>query len=137
MSGHLTGGGLGGLGSVLVRRQAMDLGLTPLPAEDADRALRTLERLFRHDIPKWALTGGLATEVHWTRLTGQTSLRPLNDIDFIVDSFDALPQSLANDFMFRHIHPFDPPGKTLLQMVDVDDPQYKARDRCEAAQQRD
>ena len=88
--------------------------------EDAERVSRTLERLFRHDVGSWALTGGLAAELYWTRLTGQTCLRPLNDVDFIVDSFDALPSSLANDFLFRHIHPLDPPGRTLLQSLDSD-----------------
>jgi hypothetical protein len=48
------------------------------------------------------------------------SLRPLNDIDFIVESFDHIPSSLGDDFLFRHIHPFDPPGKTLLQCIDAD-----------------
>jgi hypothetical protein len=97
----------------------MDLDpLECLLAEDAKRVSRTFEKLLRHNVGSWALTGGLAVEVHWTRLTGQTSIRPLNDVDFIVDSFDGLPQSLANDFLFRHIHPLDPPGKTLLQSFD-------------------
>src|SRR5690242_14500815 len=50
----------------------------------------------------------------------RSSLRPLNDIDFVVESFDNLPPSLGDDFLFGHIHPFDPPGKTLLQCVDAD-----------------
>jgi hypothetical protein len=97
----------------------MDLHLLRiLSAENAERVSRTFEKLLHHDIGTWALAGGLAVELHWTSLTGQTSMRPLNDIDFIVRSFDDLPQSLANDFKFRHIHPFDPPGKTLLQSLD-------------------
>jgi hypothetical protein len=44
--------------------------------------------------------------------------RNLNDIDFIVNSFDDIPVTLSRDFLFRHIHPSDPPGKTLLQCVD-------------------
>jgi tartrate dehydratase beta subunit/fumarate hydratase class I family protein len=45
-------------------------------------------------------------------------VRSLNDIDFIVDSFEHIPQSLAGEFLFRHVHPFDPPGKTLVQSID-------------------
>jgi hypothetical protein len=44
----------------------------------------------------------------------------LNDIDFITDSFDCIPESLADDFLFRHVHPFDPPGRTLLQLIDAE-----------------
>jgi len=40
-------------------------------------------------------------------------VRPLNDLDFITDSF-------AHDFLFRHVHPLDPPFKMLVQMVDAD-----------------
>lgn len=91
-----------------------------LSATDADRASRTLGKLAWHNTAGWALTGGLAVEVHHLRLRRHTSFRPLNDIDFIVDSFEAIPDSLASDFIFRHIHPFDPSGKTLLQMVDLE-----------------
>jgi len=48
-----------------------------------------------------------------------SSLRS-GDIDFVAETFDRVPESLADDFMFRHIHPFDPPGKTILQAVDVE-----------------
>lgn len=82
-----------------------------------DRALRSLRKLARHDIRDWVLTGGLAIEL---RLGVEPSSRPLNDIDFIVNSFDNIPRTLAEDLIFRHIHPFDPPGKTLLQSVDPD-----------------
>src|SRR6185437_14715298 len=44
--------------------------------------------------------------------------RALNDIDFVTDSFDCIPESLADDFLFGHVHPFDPPGKTILQFID-------------------
>lgn len=57
-------------------------------------------------------------EFHRLRLGCRPSLRALNDIDFITDSFDSIPNSLAGDFLFRHVHPLDPPGKTLLQFVD-------------------
>lgn len=85
---------------------------------DADRALRTFRKLARHDIRRWALTGGFAIEIHRLRRGCQPSLRSLNDIDFIADSFDCIPETLANDFLFRHIHPLDPPGRTMLQFID-------------------
>lgn len=44
----------------------------------------------------------------------------MNDIDFVTDSFDCIPESLADDFLFRHVHPFDPPGKTILQFIDAE-----------------
>jgi len=91
---------------------------------DAKRASRTFEKLSRHDISGWALTGGLAIELYWLDLQGEPAIRVLNDIDFIVDSFEAIPASLADGFIFRHIHPFDPPGRTLLQCVD---PETKVR----------
>jgi hypothetical protein len=44
----------------------------------------------------------------------------LNDIDFVAPAFECIPETLARDFLFRHIHPFDPPGKTMMQLVDAD-----------------
>jgi hypothetical protein len=91
-----------------------------LSVADQDRALRSLRNLARHDVSRWALTGGVALEIHRVHLRGEPAIRNLNDLDFIVDSFDCIPQTLANDFLFRHIHPFDPPGKTMLQFIDPD-----------------
>jgi hypothetical protein len=48
------------------------------------------------------------------------STRALNDLDFIAEGFDSIPTTLAYDFLFRHVHPLDPPGNTLLQFVDAD-----------------
>ena len=61
-----------------------------LSTADADRALRSLGRLVRHDIRRWALTGGFAIEIHHMLRGHQPSLRPLNDVDFIADSFDCV-----------------------------------------------
>jgi hypothetical protein len=47
-------------------------------------------------------------------------MRPLNDIDFVASTFGCIPETLARDFLFRHVHPFDPPGKTMMQLVDAD-----------------
>lgn len=66
------------------------------------------------------LTGGLAVEIHRVSRGCQPSVRMLNDIDVITESFDSIPVALADSFLFRHIHPFDPPGKTLLQCVDAE-----------------
>ena len=89
-----------------------------LSAEDASRAQCALRTLSRHDISRWALTGGFALEIHRWRLGAEPYVRDLNDLDFIAGSFDCIPDTLAEDFLFRHIHPLDPPGKTMLQCVD-------------------
>lgn len=89
-----------------------------LSVADANRASQTLRKLAQHNIHAWALTGGLAVEIHCLRRGCQPSVRALNDIDFIAESFDAIPESLGEDFLFRHIHPYDPPNKTMLQLVD-------------------
>jgi hypothetical protein len=85
---------------------------------DRERAERTFRKLLRHDIANWALTGGFATEAHLAHNGGKSAMRPLHDMDFIVSSFDCIPESLAKDFLLRHVHPDDPPGKTLLQCID-------------------
>jgi hypothetical protein len=91
-----------------------------LSKADAERVLHVFQKLTVHDIRRWAVTGGLAVELHHVRLGAQPSLRPLNDLDFITGSFDCIPETLADEFLFRHIHPLDPPGKTILQFVDAD-----------------
>jgi hypothetical protein len=48
-------------------------------------------------------------------------LRPLHDIDFVTSTFESIPASLARDYLFRHVHPLDPPGKTILQAIDQDE----------------
>lgn len=87
---------------------------------DAQRALRAFRRLERHDFSRWALTGGLAVEIHLLRLSARPCIRVLNDIDFVAESFDCIPETLADDFLFRHIHPLALPGKTMIQLVHVD-----------------
>jgi hypothetical protein len=91
-----------------------------LSAADADRALSTLRKLAQHDISNWAITGGLAVEIHRQSQHCPRSLRFLNDVDFVTSGFDCIPKSLAGDFLFRHVHPLDPPGKTLLQLIDAE-----------------
>jgi hypothetical protein len=91
-----------------------------LCAADAERALTTLRKLAGHDLSRWALVGGLAVEIHCLRGELPPSIRRLNDLDFIAAAFDCIPETLAHDFLFRHVHPLDPPGKTMLQLVDAD-----------------
>jgi len=93
----------------------LDLFLSPA---DAARAVSTLRHLARHDLSRFALTGGFAIESQIHTHGGQPHLRTLHDIDFLVDSFRDLPPSLGAEVLLRHIHPHDPPAKTLLQGVD-------------------
>ncbi len=92
-----------------------------LNSADASRLAATLHRLSRHDISGWALTGGIAIELHIQRCGGEACLRALHDMDFIADSFEQIPASLGSlgdELLIRHVHPDDPPGKTMMQAVD-------------------
>ncbi len=91
-----------------------------LYASEAKRAWKTLQKLSHYDISGWALAGGLAVEIHCLRGGLSASTRPLNDLDFVTPAFDCIPDGLAGDFLCRHVHPFDPPGKTILQLVDAE-----------------
>jgi len=91
-----------------------------LSGADANRVMCTLRKLGRHCARHWVLTTGLAVEVHRLQRGRKASVRKLGDIDSIAETFDRVPESLTDDFMFLHIHPFDPPGKTLLQAVDAE-----------------
>jgi hypothetical protein len=95
----------------------MDLS-TFLSDADAVRAQRTLTKLHRAGIAELVLTGGLAIELHRSRGGLAAQARRLNDIDFLANRFEAIPKSLGASMIFRHVHPHDPPGKTLLQAVD-------------------
>lgn len=89
-----------------------------LSDSDAERAIAVLEKLQRHGIHQWVLTGGLAIELHLALRGLPTVARPFNDLDFVVPRFDCIPESLDSEFLCRHIHPPDPPGKTIAQFVD-------------------
>src|SRR6266481_3400611 len=91
-----------------------------LSIDDSTRAFNTLRKLALHDVSRWVLVGGLAVEFHCLRVGHSHAIRHLNDIDFVAPAFECIPETLARDFLFRHIHPFDPPGKTMLQFVDPD-----------------
>jgi len=91
-----------------------------LDPPDAAQAANLLRKLQKHDVSRWALTGSFAIELHILRSGRRARLRPLRDIDFLVSSFDCLPETLSRNFMFRHVHPDDPPAKILLQAVDAE-----------------
>jgi hypothetical protein len=99
----------------------MDCGMQRfLSIGDSTRAFNTLRKLALHDVSRWVLVGGLAVEFHCLRVGQSHAIRPLNDIDFVAPAFECIPETLARDFLFRHVHPFDPPGKTIMQLVDAD-----------------
>jgi hypothetical protein len=91
-----------------------------LSTQDAKRALKSIQKLSHHDIRDWVLVGGLAVEIHWLGAGQPAVVRILNDIDFIAPAFGCIPETLADDFLFRHVHPLDPPGKMMLQLVDAE-----------------
>lgn len=91
-----------------------------LSAADADKASRIIHKLARHEIRNWPLTGGFAFEIHGLRLGLDSSVRNLNDLDFVALALECIPGTLSKDFLFRHIHPFVPPGKTMLQLIDAE-----------------
>lgn len=89
-----------------------------LPPSDSSRAIRALQSFSPHDPSPFVLTGGLAIEMHIAAQRGRTLIRPLNDIDFLVASFEQIPLSLGADLLLRHVHPHDSFGRMLLQGVD-------------------
>jgi hypothetical protein len=91
-----------------------------LSVSEANRARKTLQKLLHHDISGWALAGGLAVEIHCMRGGLPAVTRPLNDLDFVTPTFGRIPEGLAGDFLCRHVHSLDPPGKTILQLVDAE-----------------
>ena len=91
-----------------------------LSTGDSERAFITLQKLALHKASRWALVGGLAVGVSLPAWRARPFDPPTSmTSDFVVSSFDDIPESLAREFLFRHVHPFDPPGKTLMQLVDA------------------
>lgn len=85
---------------------------------DSARVGQTFRNLASHDIWRWALTGGIAIEMHVLSRGGIPRQRPLHDIDFVTQSFDCIPATLGARLLLRHVHPFDPPARNMLQGVD-------------------
>jgi hypothetical protein len=96
----------------------LELFLSP---KEQSRCKHVLQRLTRHETGSWILTGGLSIEIQLIRRGAGPTSRTLNDIDFVTGSFKSLPTSLKSDFLFRHVHPYDPPGKTVLQAIDAEE----------------
>jgi len=90
-----------------------------LSEQDAERASGTLRKLYGVGFTHCTLTGGIAIEAQIAGNGGVTTRRPLNDLDFLVESFDSIPRSICDGFLLRHVHPYAPPGKILLQAVDA------------------
>jgi len=78
-----------------------------------------LRRLARHRVEGWALTGGLAIEIHLVLAGAGPQRRALNDIDFVAEEFADIPETLAGESSVRHIHPGEVPGRTNAQFVDA------------------
>jgi hypothetical protein len=84
---------------------------------DVRRATEVVEALLDHGL-RCALTGGLAIDAQ-LRIHGRPiERRPLNDIDFVVESFASVPESCARSFLPHHVHPDATGGRTLLQLID-------------------
>jgi hypothetical protein len=90
---------------------------TLLHHDDARRATEVVEKVLAHGL-RCALTGGLAIEAQLRACGRPVDPRHLNDIDFVVDSFASIPESLGESFLQRHVHPDATDGRTLLQLID-------------------
>ena len=92
-----------------------------LSSTDAARVSRVLEKFAVRNLRRFALTGSLALETQWIALGHAPHRRALNDLDIVVESFTSIPDTLAQDFLVRHIHPKAPQGKMLIQLVDPEE----------------
>jgi hypothetical protein len=99
------------------RRQSSVVFTALLHEDDARRATVVLTHVLRHGL-RCALTGGLAIAAQLRRHGRSVERKRLNDIDLVVDGFDAIPESLATSFLLNHVHPDAVEGKTLLQLID-------------------
>ena len=88
-----------------------------LSADDASRAEAVVDELLMHGL-RAALTGGLANEARLRTRGRSSGPRRLNDLDFVVESFASIPETLADRFLLNHVHPLAAAGKTLLQLID-------------------
>ena len=89
-------------------------------AGDSARLHHCLTRLLRHlRVDDFAVTGGVAVEMHLAA-AGRPGIRStLGDLDAIARDVDALPPTLTGDFLVSHRHVAGPGvPKSLLQLVD-------------------
>ena len=92
-----------------------------LSSTDAARVCRVLEKFAVRNLRGFALTGSLALETQWIALGHVPHRRALNDLDLVVELSASIPDTLAQDFLVRHIHPKAPQGKMLIQLVDPEE----------------
>jgi hypothetical protein len=85
--------------------------------DDARRATETVEALLAHGLHS-GLTGGLAISAQLRAHGRQVERGHINDIDLVVQDFDAIPESVAGSFLLHHVHPDAAEGKLLLQLID-------------------
>ena len=88
-----------------------------LSEDDAARATVVVNDLLARGF-HGSLTGSLAIAAHLRARGRSAGRRPLSDIDFVVDRFTTIPESLADRFLLNHVHPYAPEGKTLVQLID-------------------
>jgi hypothetical protein len=88
-----------------------------LHEDDARRATETVKAVRAHGV-RCALTGGLAIAAQLHAHGRPVERRCLNDIDLVIDGFDAIPESMASSFLLHHVHPDARDGRTLLQLID-------------------
>ena len=88
-----------------------------LHQDDARRATNVVEAVLAHGL-RGALTGGLAIAAQLRAHGRLAEPRQLNDIDFVVEGFASIPESMAGSFLQRHVHPNATDGRTLLQLID-------------------
>jgi hypothetical protein len=85
--------------------------------DDARRAAKAVEALLAHNV-QCAWTGGLAIDAQLRAHCRPVERRHLNDIDFVVESFTSIPESLAGSFLLHHVHPDATDGRMFLQLID-------------------
>jgi hypothetical protein len=79
-----------------------------------------LDKLARHGLGNFHLTGSLALATHQAAAGYRAPLRALNDIDIVVPSFADVSETLMHGFLVRHVHPGSPQGRMVLQLVDAE-----------------
>jgi len=85
-----------------------------------DRTRNALTRFARHVPNRLALAGSIAMAAQFARLPMEHHKRVgrrFGDIDFVAPSLDALPASLADEFICPHVHGDVEAGRTLAQFV--------------------
>jgi hypothetical protein len=90
-----------------------------LASADAVRVGRVLQKLRLHGLRDFHVTGSLALETHRVARGHSGRTRALNDLDIVVPCFATVPDTLAQNFLTRHVHPRAGAGKIAVQLVDT------------------